>query len=229
MRSCIEPIQILKCGWSHLARGAAIAILSLFLDGCGESLPPALDLPVYFTCDTRGRLEPCGCFAGQFGGLTRFKTVLDAETATNSLRLDVGDAIGGHEDFDFMEYRYVFRAFGAMNYDALNIGGREAQFTAAQLREVKRTSPVPVLGANLMDKVTHQPIFDGYRVIQRGAFRIAIIGVLDPHGLTENLGDGLAVGDMEPAIERCLAELRGKADLVVLLAFTDESTLPARF
>jgi hypothetical protein len=43
--------------------------------------------------------------------------------------------------------------------------------------------------------------------------------------LSENLGDGLAVGDMEPAIERCLTELRGKADLVVLLAFADEAAL----
>ena len=30
---------------------------------------------------------------------------------------------------------------------------------------------------------------------------------------------------MDSAIERCLAELRGKADLIVLLAFTDEATL----
>ena len=54
---------------------------------------------------------------------------------------------------------------------------------------------------------------------------MAIIGVLDPHGCGENLGEGLAVGDMESAIERCLGELRGKADLIVLLAFTDEATL----
>jgi len=30
---------------------------------------------------------------------------------------------------------------------------------------------------------------------------------------------------MEPAIERCLAKLRGQADLTILLAFTDEDTL----
>ena len=52
-----------------------------------------LDLPIYFTCDTRGRLEPCGCFVGQFGGLPRLKTVLDAKAATNALHLDVGDWI----------------------------------------------------------------------------------------------------------------------------------------
>jgi hypothetical protein len=112
-----------------------------------------------------------------------------------------------------------------MKYDALNIGAREAQFTAAQLRDIKRTSPVPILSANLTDKITGQPIFDGCRIIQRGAFSVGIICVLDPRGLSENLGNGLAVGDMEPAIERCLAELRGKTDMIVLLAFTDEDTL----
>jgi len=124
-----------------------------------------------------------------------------------------------------MEYRYVLRAFAAMRYDALNIGGREARFTAAQLRELKQASPVPILSANLLDKASGRPIFDGYRVIQRGAFRVGVIGGLDPRGLPESLGQGLAVGAMEPAIERCLAALRGKTDLVILLAFADESAL----
>ena len=82
-----------------------------------------------------------------------------------------------------------------------------------------------MISANLLDQANRQPIFDSYRVIQRGAFRIAIIGVLDPRGLDQKLGAGLVVGDMDSAISRCLAELKGKADLIVLLAFTDEGTL----
>ena len=68
MRCCIEG-----------AGGNRLSSALLLAAGCGPAPPPSLDLPVYFTCDTRGRLEPCGCFAGQFGGLTRLKTVLDAE------------------------------------------------------------------------------------------------------------------------------------------------------
>lgn len=198
----------------------------LFLAGCGQApQPPTLDLPIYFTCDTDGRLEPCGCFTGQYGGLTRLKTVLDTEASGGALRLDVGDAVGGHEDYDLIEYGYILRAFAAMNYDALNIGQRESQFSAAQLRAIKQASPVPILSANLLDKASRQPIFDSYRIVQRGAFRIAIIGVVDPRGLDQKLGNGLIVGDMESAIERCLAELHGQADTIVLLAFTDEATL----
>jgi hypothetical protein len=181
-------------------------------------------MPVYFTCDTDGRLEPCGCFTGQFGGLSRLKTVLDAEAPAEALRVDVGDAAAGHEDYDFIEYRFMLQAFAAMKYDALNMGSREAQFSSGQLREIRQSSTVPVLSANLLDKSSHNPIFDSYRVVQRGAYRVAIIGVIDPH-VAENPGDGVAVGDMSSAINRSLLELRGKAELVVLLAFTDEPGL----
>lgn len=224
IESGIEPVHI---GAKRTRFSLRLSLfLVLFLGGCGQSSqPPTLDLPVYFTCDTDGRLEPCGCFVGQFGGLSRLKTVLDTEAPPGALRLDVGDAIGGREDYDVLEYRYILRAFAAMNYDALNIGQREAQLTAAQLRMIKSASTVPILSANLLDKASGQPIFDSYHIVQRGEFRIALIGVLDPRGLEQNLGSGLMIGDMDSAITRCLAELHGHADMIVLLAFTDEATL----
>lgn len=212
MRSFTEPV-------------GTLFLCLLLAGGCRQPPPDALNLPIYFTCDTRGRIEPCGCFAGQFGGLTRLKTVLDTEAPDSALRVDVGDAIAGHEDYDLIEYRYVLQAFAAMHYDALNLGSREAQFSAAQLRDLKQTSPVPILAANLVDAASHRPIFDGYRIVQRGPYRIGLIGVLDPTGLTETLGAGLAVDDMASAIERCLAEMRGRTDLIVLLAFADETKL----
>lgn len=200
-------------------------LLALGAGGCGRTPVAPLDLPLYFTCDTRGRLEPCGCFAGQYGGLTRLKTVLEAEAGTNAVRVDVGDAVGGHEDYDVLEYRYVLQAFSAMHYDALNLGAREAQFSATQLRQFQQASPVPLLSANVLDQATGQPICAGYRVVHRGARSIGLIGVLDPRGVAGRLGPGLKVAAMEPAIERCLTALRGQTDLIVLLAFADEATL----
>ncbi|MGA2864090.1 MAG: multiheme c-type cytochrome [Verrucomicrobiota bacterium] len=201
------------------------AIMWLLLCGCGPASPPAFEVPIFFTCDTRGRLEPCGCFTGQYGGLTRLKTVLDAEAPAAAVRVDIGDAIGGREDYDLLQYRYLLRAFAAMKYDALNLGQREAQLSAAQLRELKRSSPVPLLSANLLDQASRKPIFEAYRIVQRGGWRVALIGVLDPRGLGEDLGAGLVVDDMESTLARRVAEVRPKADLIVLLAFTDEATL----
>ena len=228
MRCCIKwPFTFARKAINRsVLSGGTILFLLLLTGGCGQSHPPAaLDLPVFFTCDTRGRLEPCGCFEGQFGGLTRLKTVLDGEAGAGALRLDVGDAIGGHEDYDLLEYHYILKAFAAMNYDALNIGAREAQFSLSELRQIKQLSPVPIISANLLDQAGRRPVFDSYRIVRRGASRIAIIGVVDPRALAENPGAGLAVADMESSVDRCLGELRGRADLIVLLAFTDEATL----
>ena len=231
MRCFIEsklPNLLLRLKLRKSGRCGFVLLFSVLIlcGGCGSKQARSpIDLPIFFTCDTRGRLEPCGCFEGQFGGLTRLKTVLDTGTPTNSLRVDVGDAIAGREDYDLIEYRYLLRAFAAMKYDALNAGHREAQLSAAQLRDLKRASPVPILSANLLDKVTGKPIFDQWRIVERGRFRIAIIGVLDPHGMTESPGEGVIIGDVDSAVTRCMAEVLKKADVVVLLAFANEEAL----
>lgn len=208
-----------RCGW------VVCLLLALLTTGCGKANRAELSLPIYFTCDVRGRLEPCGCFAGQFGGLTRLKTVLDAEAAAGSLRVDVGDAIAGHEDFHRLQYGYLLRAFATLKFDALNVGHREARLSAAELRAIKSASPVPILSANLLDRATGKAIFDAYRIVERGGWRIALIGLLDPRGLERDLGAGLAVENMESALTRCLAEVRAKADTIVVLAFADEDAL----
>src|SRR5581483_1761634 len=97
---------------------------------------PPQALSLYFVSDTRGRLVPCGCFSGQYGGLTRLKTVLDRVDPATSVMVDVGDAIRGVEDYNLMEYRYMLEAYAAMRFDALNLGQREEQLSAEQLRSL---------------------------------------------------------------------------------------------
>ncbi len=208
---------------------AAVTLVLALFTACQKKpgLPTTTDLSIYVTCDTRGRLVPCGCFTGQYGGLTRLKTVLDADTSPDNLRVDVGDAIAGKEDFEFIQYKYLLRAYGLMRFDALNLGHREAQLSAAQLRQARKESPVPLLSANLLDAHTRVPLFDAYRLVKRGSWTFALVGVLDPRGLGDTLGEGLVVEKMEIALARLLPEVRAKADLVVLLAFTDEATLAA--
>ena len=182
-------------------------------------------LAVLFTCDVRGRLVPCGCFTGQLGGLTRIATLFGKEDAPDVLRVDVGDAIAGGADFERIEYRYIQKAFAKMRYAALNVGWREAGLSAAQLREIKARAPLPMVSANLLDKATGAPLFDTHKIVHRGGWRIALVGVLDAHGLGDALGEGLAVEEMNVALGRLLPKLRGQADFIVLLAFADEAAM----
>jgi hypothetical protein len=185
------------------------------------------DLTFYFTCDTRGRLVPCGCFTGQYGGLTRLKTVLAEEAPRDSIKVDVGDAIRGSEDYNVIEYKYILQAYAGMGYDALNLGHREAQLSAAQLKEIKAQSPVRLISANLLEKNSGAPIFEPYHVLKRGRHRIALVGGMDARVAAENLGEDLAVEKLEITLHKLLPELRKKADVIVLLAFADETALAA--
>ncbi len=184
------------------------------------------ELAIQFTAGVHGRLVPCGCFSGQMGGLTRIATLFRGMSAKHVLRLDAGDAIEGSADFQRIEHLAILKAFAAMDYTAVNIGHREAQLTLAQLQELRGKTPVPLLSANLLDAKTRQPVFETHRILKTPA-RIAIVGVVDPRGFSEPLGEGLAVEKMETALSNLLPMLKTEADFIVLLAFTDEATLHA--
>jgi hypothetical protein len=209
-----------------LALIVTAALLVCALTGCGKPAPrPEADLDIDFTCDIHGRLVPCGCFTGQFGGMTRLKTLLDAAASTNTLRVDVGDAIGGTEDYHAIEYRYILRAFADLHYDAINLGHREVRLGASHLRDLRTNSPVPILSANLVDRATRRPLFEPARIVERAGYKIGIVGVVDPAGLESGLDSTLEVEPMEIALDRILPALRARTDLIVLLAFTDEAGL----
>jgi hypothetical protein len=189
----------------------------------GPSAAPVLT--VYFTCDTIGRLEPCGCFTGQHGGLTRLRTWLETNPPPGeSLKLDVGGAIAGQHDYDLIQYRYLARAYQSMGYAALNLGGREAMVPAADLTTLAGASPVPLISASVVDAATRQPLLPAYRIVEAGGKRIGILGVVSPRSVPAP-GDGLAVLALNEAVDRHLPALAAQTDLVILLAFADENEL----
>jgi hypothetical protein len=210
--------------WAIMALAAALGIGTWAALRWGTK-PAAQNVTFLFTCDVRGRLVPCGCFTGQLGGLTRVATMIGLGSQPGYVKVDVGDAIRGSADYEVMEYRAIQRAFTTMGYEAANLGHREAQLSAAALRELKRTAPVPMLSANLLDQATGAPLFDAYRIIQRGAWRIALVGVMDSRSIGDALGEGLAVENMEVTLGKLLPVLKTQADCIVLLAFADEAAL----
>jgi len=84
-----------------------------------------------------------------------------------------------------------------------------------------------MLSANLLDRATGAQLFDSHKIIRRGPWRIAIVGVLDGRGIGDALGEGLAVEAMDVALGKLLPQLKGQADAIVLLAFADEEAITA--
>lgn len=203
-----------------------ILFLGLILCGCKRAAAPQPgSLTLFFTAQTHGRLTPCGCFTGQYGGLSRLKTAVRMDEPGDAIGLDLGDALEGPEDYQLLKYKQVLKACQGMNYAALNVGHREASLSSATLKKLAADSPVPLVSANLIDRATGKPLLPGWVIINRAGRRIALVGVVDPKGLEETLGEGLAVEDMETCLGRILPELKRSADVLILMAFTDETEL----
>jgi hypothetical protein len=182
-------------------------------------------LTIHFTCDASGRLEPCGCFTGQHGGLTRLKTWLEErEYPGPVLKLDAGGGIAGVADHDIIQYRYMTRAYATMGFAALNMGGREAMIPAGTLSTLAESSPVPLLSASLVDADSREGLLDPWRIVEIDGSRIGILGVVSPKSVPTP-GAGIAVLGLNEAVDRHLPELAAKTDLVILLAFADESEM----
>ena len=201
-------------------------ILTLFfiLLSCSEKLDKKAAVSVIFTCDTQGRLEPCGCFSGQYGGLSRISTFIKEFKNDIIVRVDAGDSAPGNQDYDLIQYKYVLEAFDKMNFDALNCGVREASIDYANLKKFSQEDkPSLLISANLLN-MNNEPVFKPYKKFKRDGKIIAVIGVLDENLPGETLGKGLRVENMENAITRYLSDLKD-SDFIILLAFTDEKKL----
>lgn len=202
-------VTVLAAAVFHLARPA------------GPLADPGF-LTIHFTCDTSGRLEPCGCFTGQHGGLTRLKSWLDARKATGPvLKLDVGGAIAGGADYDLIQYRYLTRAYHVMDFAALNMGAAEARLPAETLANLASTSPVPLLSASLVDASSRREVLQPYQIIKAAGSRIGILGVVSPRSVPTP-GEGFAILGLNEAVDRHLPALVAQTDLIILLAFVDE-------
>lgn len=144
-----------------------------------------------------------------YGGITRFKTVLDrareeAATAPVPGNLDKGTVtVSSGDNFlaglnlraSFQRFDagtgpfYDSEAIGALGYDAVTIGNHEYDFGPARLAQfiAFETSGVPFLSANT--DFTGEPLLQALRangriadstVVEKGGQRIGIIGVSPP-------------------------------------------------
>lgn len=205
-----------------------ISLLALLvLAACEPSVAPpaARTVRVHLTCDVSGRIEPCGCFTGQFGGLSRTQTVLNAE-GKPSLRVDAGDSIAGAEDYHVIQYSHVLKAFHSLGFHAVNLGRREAALSLETLRKLAADSPVPLVSANVVDAQTQEPVARPWLRVKVDGVTYGILGIVDPRAVGETgLGAGLQLLDPASAISKHLPELKQGADVLVLLAFANEERM----
>jgi len=112
------------------------------------------------------------------------------------------------------------RAYKKMGADAINVGDLDLTHGIDFLEKQAREG-LPLVSANLADSSSGKLLFPPYRVKQMGSLRIALIGLMGPEmspQAQKGAGEKLTVLDPWVAARKILEELRGKADVVVVLS-----------
>ena len=116
----------------------------------------------------------------------------------------------------------MLKAMERMGYDALNIGSPELQFGNEFLERSRSRVSFPYIASNLLYQGSRLPWIREYIIKEAGGIKVAILGVLNPDDLAQlpnqEQEKGWQVMPPEAALERLLAEVRQKADLVILLS-----------
>lgn len=181
-----------------------------------------LPLDIWFTCDTSGRIEPCGCFSGQFGGLTRVSSAI-ANAPGAALKLEIGNALAGLEDYQILQFKHLLEAEAKLGYQALNLGSREASLPAATLESLAKASPVPLISANVLHAATREPVVEAFRVVNSGGLRVGLIGIVQ--SVNTQPHPSVIIEDPAETLRRIIPIAQEKSDVLVCMAFTDEAGL----
>ena len=186
--------------------------------------PSPQSLAIFYTCDTRGHIDPCGCSSGMAGGIARRKTFLDSQPPGPRLLVDAGDVTAGPREWELLEFEYLLKGYARLGYDAVNAGHREASLGLDRLLRLK-AGYSNLISANLVNE-KNQPVLAPYRVVPLpGGGTAGIIGILDDKVGPGDVGKGLKILPPLDALARYLPELKRDSGFIVLLAFADEERM----
>jgi len=134
-----------------------------------------------------------------------------------TLLLAAGDMLQGHNWANLTRGKGVVELMNAMKFDAMVVGNHEFDFGEEVLKRRLAEARFPVLAAN----VEGFPALKPYVVKTVGRVRVAVIGVVTPDTpITTNPRNvaGLKFLSPEDTVRRYLKELRGEAEIFVVLS-----------
>lgn len=146
------------------------------------------------------------------------------------LVFDGGDTIQGSPLEQFVHVRWgepspTITAMNRIGYDAMAVGNHEFNFGLEVLRRAEEEAAFPFLSANTIDERTGEPAFPPYVVLEAGAVRVGVLGLITPNvpGWEQPANyRGLRFEPMDSGARRWVPVLRERegCDVVVVLAHT---------
>jgi len=208
-----------------LALTATSVIVSLPASAASEKAQWEADksykLTILHTNDNHGRFWSNR--HGEYGMAAR-KTLIDSiraqvsEAGGQLLLLSGGDINTGVPESDLQDAEPDFKGMKHIGYDAMAIGNHEFDNELSVIRKQESWVDFPFLAANIYDSSTNKRLFKPYQVFEKGALRIAVMGLTTDD--TKKLGNpefmgGISFTTPVEEAKKLVPELNSKADIVI--------------
>lgn len=198
---------------------AVIACLFLFVLTVSAAFGDS-EIRILHINDFHGFAEPYKPFGSDemLGGISYLSEVAKRlRMEKPSLLLSAGDMIQGNTWANLFQGESVIELMNTMGFDAMVVGNHEFDFGQEVLKKRVSEAKFPVLGANVRGLEMLRP----YVIKELEGIKIAVIGVVTedtPLSTHPRNVTGLEFLSPEETLRECIKELRGKADIIVVLS-----------
>jgi len=205
-----------------ITKAVAVTGILCAVAGCSRHKEPR-SLTIAFSNDMLGEIRSCGCASNDVGGLGRRATFLSQvrDTTGDFLLLEGGDFFSSDLNYGKEKAELTLRSMGLMKYDGIVIGETDLGFGLDFIRDQASALKLPIVVSNLRDAAADTLVFPATReIVLPSGLRVAMVGAMSPRlKLPPQVGKGrVTIEEPSKAIAPLVNELRGRADIVVLLA-----------
>ena len=132
--------------------------------------------------------------------LTKYKYVIT---------IDVGDHIQGGKMGAISDGEAIIEIMNKVNFDIVTLGNHEFDYGLAKLSILEEKINTKYICANFCKRKDKKPIYEPYKIIEKGGKKLAFIGVLTPLTYTKTYLSTIKDDDGEPTYD-FLEENRGQ-------------------
>lgn len=206
--------------------GCLIIVLSIFSSATIYAF--SREIVIIFSGEELGNLEPCGCYEGQLGGISKRYSLIDLFKKQKNpiLPVSLGDIPKSCNRQDEIKLEILCRAMGEMGYVLHNLGEKDIEINPQILSYLSQTNRVNFLSSNV-EIVAPFPIKINKSVVTEcfhfeHPVKIAFLGILSKTFLRSYIGDYVNISDPINALKPLVKQLRDKVNLVVLLSHASQ-------
>jgi len=190
---------------------------------------PVPDVELFATGDVIGYIDTCGCKLQPAGGISRRSWLVgEAHGAFPGVPfalLDTGNFTDVPTAAGDVRTRTLLESMVKLGYGAVGIGERDLDLGYDDFKKKIEGIDMPFVSTNIVTQGTTEPVFPPYAIVEadgrHGKVRIGVLSVVRYNPLWQKAGPAgtnLAIASPQAMIERYVPDLRGKADVIVLLA-----------